>query len=113
MPLLCGLDLRKISNLAMWPLWAAAGAGGAILARPAAVAGREWAQGGLGVPYARFRPEVGGGGGAGGVARQRRPLPAAVGPAPASFRPGHANGRRGRLQQGLGVVPGRLHSRGS
>jgi hypothetical protein len=53
-----------------------------------------------------------GGGGAGGVAQWRRPLPAAVCPAPASLRPGHANGQCGRLQQGLGVVPGRLHGRG-
>jgi hypothetical protein len=30
MPLLCGLDPRKIPNLAMWPLGAAADAGGAI-----------------------------------------------------------------------------------
>jgi hypothetical protein len=54
-----------------------------------------------------------GGGGAGGVARRRRPLPAAGCPALASFRPGHANGRRGQLQQGLGVVLGWLHGRGS
>jgi hypothetical protein len=43
-----------------------------------------------------------GGGGAGGVVQRRRPVPAAVRPAPPSSWPGQANGWRGRHQQGLG-----------
>jgi hypothetical protein len=49
----------------------------------------------------------------GRVARRWRLLQATVCPTPASFRPGHANEWRGRLQRMLGVVLGRLLSRGS
>jgi hypothetical protein len=51
---------------------------------------------------------VWGGGGAGGVARRRRPLPAVVRPAPARSRPGQRNERRGELSGGLGSKLGGL-----
>jgi hypothetical protein len=41
------------SDLAMWPLGAVAGATGEIPARPAALAGLEWARGGPGVALGR------------------------------------------------------------
>jgi hypothetical protein len=46
--------------------------------------------------------EVWSGGGAGGVARRRRPVLAVVPPTPARSRPGQRNGRLGKLSRSLG-----------
>jgi hypothetical protein len=50
----CSQALEKIRPFAMWSSGAAAGAGGAILARADGGAGRGRARGGLGVLPARF-----------------------------------------------------------
>jgi hypothetical protein len=50
----CNKDPGKKLGFAMWPLGRPAGAGGAIPARPAALAGRERARGGPGATGVRF-----------------------------------------------------------
>jgi hypothetical protein len=77
MPLLCGLDPRKIPNLAMWPLGAAAGAAGEIPASSGDGVGRGACGEGLGCARDLVGPELGvetAGGGACGGAQRRRPL---------------------------------------
>jgi hypothetical protein len=77
MPLLCGLDPRKIPNLAMWPLGAAAGAAGEIPASSGGGVGWGACREGLGCARDLVGPELGvetASGGACGGAQWRRPL---------------------------------------